>query len=421
MTAQTIRQPESTAPDRQQADRNVCPTRRPWSPSRDEHSIHWWVKFQGRSQAEVANDYGIHQGTVSRIIDRYERWQIRVAQQAEGRLTPEERLRAQRWLTLERNEKILGSCLRIAEKTEGFIDSSKSTTQRPQSYPTAEREVRSEHFEIDRTGMVSRFLRLAFKINMEQFKLVKQNVEPPLPPLSDEELEAEMLAAAAAEEEIEQARLKRQNLHEERERRQQEHNDQIEAEMQARADEIYRRLKAQQVAERRILAEEAGGQRTGDRGQRTGGRGQGTGDRRQRTGDRGQETEDRGQETGGRGQGTGDRGQEPVHADQPTTDHRPTEPADHLPEGACAHNAHIAEEPELDATDELESTCDENCDASKSPNHARMNGQPQRVGQAFQPAAADKNVCPTPPPGKPALSELRMTPAEPPNLAALPR
>jgi len=381
MTAQTIRQPESTAPDRQQADRNVCPTRRPWSPSRDEHSIHWWVKFQGRSQAEVANDYGIHQGTVSRIIDRYERWQIRVAQQAEGRLTPEERLRAQRWLTLERNEKILGSCLRIAEKTEGFIDSSKSTTQRPQSYPTAEREVRSEHFEIDRTGMVSRFLRLAFKINMEQFKLVKQNVEPPLPPLSDEELEAEMLAAAAAEEEIEQARLKRQNLHEERERRQQEHNDQIEAEMQARADEIYRRLKAQQVAERRILAEDA-------------------------------EAE---------GQRTEDRGQEPVHTDQPTTDHRPTEPADHLSEGACAHNAHIAEEPELDATGEEPCTYDENGRARENPNHARMNGQPRRVGQAFQPAAADKNVCPTPPPGKPALSELRMTPAEPPNLAALPR
>ena len=87
-----------------------------------------------------------------------------------------ERLRAQRWLTYERNELILASSLRIAAEMEGFIDVSKSVINRPASQFTQETEIRTEHATIDRHGIAARFLRLAFRINMEQLKLVSQDL-----------------------------------------------------------------------------------------------------------------------------------------------------------------------------------------------------------------------------------------------------
>ena len=83
--------------------------------------------MEGKSQGWVAGLLGISQSTVSRILQRYERWQAHAKEREGGRLDPAERLRAQRWLTFERNELILSSCLRIATEMEGCIDTSKST------------------------------------------------------------------------------------------------------------------------------------------------------------------------------------------------------------------------------------------------------------------------------------------------------
>ena len=114
---------------RKQAAAETSPetkSRRSWAPDHDDHFIYWWVKHQGQSQAVVAGQLGISQGTVSRTIQRYERWQSRAEAQLDGRLNHAERLRAQRWLTYERNELILASCLRIAAEMEGFVDVSSS-------------------------------------------------------------------------------------------------------------------------------------------------------------------------------------------------------------------------------------------------------------------------------------------------------
>src|SRR6266571_2587472 len=102
-----------------------------WQPTGDAHLIYQWVKFEGKSQSWVASAFGINQSTVSRIIQRYERWQAHAKARENGRLDPAERLRAQRWLTYERNELILASCLRIAKEMEGFTELSKSTIRRP--------------------------------------------------------------------------------------------------------------------------------------------------------------------------------------------------------------------------------------------------------------------------------------------------
>ncbi len=147
--------------------------------------------MQGKTQAEVASLLDIHQGTVSRVIQRYERWLAHLKSRENGRLDPQERLRAQHQLTYDRNELILASCLRIARDTEGSLDSSRSTVSRPVGSYSQESEISTTHFTIDRTGTVCRFLRLAHRINMEQDKLAAQlaTQDDPLPiPLSAEEL-----------------------------------------------------------------------------------------------------------------------------------------------------------------------------------------------------------------------------------------
>jgi transposase len=185
-------------------------SRRPWKPDGDAHLIYQWVKMDGKSQGQVAAMLGISQPSVSRTIQRYERWQAHAKEREDGRLDPAERLRAQRWLTFERNELIIASCLRIANEMEGFIDMSKSTVRRPLSSHCRESEVRTEHATIDRSGVAARFLRLAFRINMEQLKLAELDQPPAAPPLSDEELAEEERQAAADADELAAARAARQ-------------------------------------------------------------------------------------------------------------------------------------------------------------------------------------------------------------------
>ena len=176
--------------------------RRAWQPEARDHYIYQLVKFEGHTQGEAAVMQRLSQATVSRIIDRYERWQAHADPREGGRLDPAERLRAQRWLTYERNELILGSALRIARAVEGTAELWKTVRTEPKDpYRTDKASVRDETTMIDRTGVAARFLRLAFKVNMEQLALVEKD-PPPLPgPLNDEEVaEEERQDAAVAEE-----------------------------------------------------------------------------------------------------------------------------------------------------------------------------------------------------------------------------
>src|SRR5262245_53532660 len=170
-----------------------------YQPSGDELLIFEFAKMQGKTQSQVASFFGINQSTVSRIIQRIERWQAHAKAHENGRLDPHERLRAQRWLTYERNELIRASCLRIAHEMEGFTELSKSTVSRPVGDPCQQHEIRTEGRTIDRHGVAARFLRLAWRINMDQLKLTEvlaREGDLPTEPLTDEELAAEAHQAA---------------------------------------------------------------------------------------------------------------------------------------------------------------------------------------------------------------------------------
>jgi len=168
----------------------------PWSPSGDDHLIYQWVVMQGKTQSEVAGMLKVHQSTISRVIQRYDRWRAHMKARENGALDHTERLRAQHKLTFERNELILGSCLRIAKDMEGFVDTSKSTISRPLNNYAREHELRTVNATLDRTGMAARFYRLAFRINMEQLKLAAQDELPPAEPLTAEQLAQEAAVAA---------------------------------------------------------------------------------------------------------------------------------------------------------------------------------------------------------------------------------
>src|SRR6187551_791621 len=102
---------------------------RPWTPTNRDRMIYRWIKFEGFKQSWVAQQLDIDQSTVSRVVDRYERWIARGGAIQQGAPSRDERLRAQRWLTYERNEWILTSALRIAGEMEQMSDTSKSTTK----------------------------------------------------------------------------------------------------------------------------------------------------------------------------------------------------------------------------------------------------------------------------------------------------
>ncbi len=190
------------------------PTSGRWQPSADDHLIYRWIKFEGYTQSQVAQMLRISQPTVSRVIQRYERWQAHLKDREGGRLDAEERLRAQRWLTYERNELILASCFRIADEMERSTELSKTTIRRPID-ELQPRELKTEQRVVDRHGVASRFLRLAFRVNIEQLKLadlIAREAGPSAEPLTDEELAAELRQAAANAAELAAGR---QQAHEE--------------------------------------------------------------------------------------------------------------------------------------------------------------------------------------------------------------
>jgi hypothetical protein len=162
------------------------PASRPWSPTKRDRLIFHWVKFEGHTQSWVAHQFDIDQSTVSRIVDRYQRWIARGGP-AQDSMSHEERIRANQWLTIERNEWILTSALRIAGKMEEAAEGSSTVIARNMAHPSQETEMRSESHTIDRSGIACRYLRLAFQINMVQKKLIAEQPLPALEPLTIED------------------------------------------------------------------------------------------------------------------------------------------------------------------------------------------------------------------------------------------
>lgn len=172
---------------------------REWSPSDRDRLVFQWVKFEGKTQSWVAEQLELNQSSVSRMIERYERWIARGGPARQGGLSQAERARAQRWLTYERNEWILTSALRIAGEMEHAIDTSKSTITRSAASPSGEAEVRTHHERIDRSAIAARYLRLAYRVNMDQLKLVEQEPLEDLAPLTAQDVGEDDLPAVATE------------------------------------------------------------------------------------------------------------------------------------------------------------------------------------------------------------------------------
>jgi len=168
------------------------PGSREWSPSDRERLIFQWVKFEGHTQSWVASQLNMHQSTVSRIVERYERWIARGGPARRGGISHDERLRSQRWLTYERNEWVISSALRLAGEMERAIETSRSNIKRDVTDPIRELEVRTEYKMLDRSGIAARFLRLAHRVGMDQLELVEQEPLADLDPLTIDEAELEL-------------------------------------------------------------------------------------------------------------------------------------------------------------------------------------------------------------------------------------
>jgi hypothetical protein len=155
-----------------------------WTPSDRDRMIYKWAKFDGHKQSWIAQQLDMNQSTVSRIIERYERWIAHGGPAQQGALNRDERLRAQVALTFERNEWIIASALRLAGEMEHMSDTTRSTTKHHCSEPSREIEVKTENSIRDRTGTANRYLRLAWRIGMDQIKLIEKYDLPALEPFT---------------------------------------------------------------------------------------------------------------------------------------------------------------------------------------------------------------------------------------------
>ncbi len=170
---------------------------RPWSPSDRDRMIYKWVKFDGHKQSWVADQLELNQSTVSRILDRYERWIAHGGPAQQGALNRDERLRAQVWLTYERNESIIASCMRLAGEMERMSDTTRSTTKHYCSEPSREIEVKTENSIRDNTAKAHRYLSLAHRVGKHQIELLEKHDLPALEPFTlDEHEYAQALADA---------------------------------------------------------------------------------------------------------------------------------------------------------------------------------------------------------------------------------
>jgi transposase len=177
-----------------------------WTPDHRDQLVYEWVTLQGKTQSEVAHMLKLSQPTVSRIVQRYRRWLGHAGPGVDGSLASDERRAVQRRLTYERNEWLLAGAMRLARDLEGFTDATQSTVRTRKDQPAAKDDVTTVYKSIDRSGEVCRFLRLAFRINMEQLRLVEQDSAEPLKPLTIADMRAwEAAQALWAEDEMQSA------------------------------------------------------------------------------------------------------------------------------------------------------------------------------------------------------------------------
>jgi len=168
-----------------------------WNPTDRDRLISRWVKFDGHKQSWVADQLDMNQSTVSRIVDRYERWIAHGGPAQQGALNRDERLRAQVWLTYERNESIIASCLRLAGEMERMSDTTRSTIKHYCSEPSREIEVRTENSIRDNTAKANSYLNLAHRVGENQLKLLEKYDLPALEPFTLDQSEYSQALADA--------------------------------------------------------------------------------------------------------------------------------------------------------------------------------------------------------------------------------
>jgi hypothetical protein len=173
------------------------PNLRPWTPTSRDRLVYRWVKSDGQSQSEVAARLKINQSTVSRIVERFELWIAHGGPEQEGALNHEERRRAPRRLTYERNEWVIATAMRLTNQLQLFHEETSRSFAGPNALPDPERQVKTQVRTVDRTALAARYLSLVHQVNMDQHRLCSQDDElPPLMPLTEDDIETYNAIAA---------------------------------------------------------------------------------------------------------------------------------------------------------------------------------------------------------------------------------
>lgn len=152
-------------------------------PSLRDREIHRRVKVGCQRQCQVATDFGLSPGQVSRIVRRVQAW--RGAQQPEqrGELSYAAQQRVGRWLAQERAEEMYAEARRLVEETGSRSQESGVGSQEEDRGQETEDSMQ----QLRRLAVRMQAIKTALKAAQEVYELSQAEPPPALSPAEDQE------------------------------------------------------------------------------------------------------------------------------------------------------------------------------------------------------------------------------------------
>jgi hypothetical protein len=160
------------------------PARKPRDPSLRDREIHRRVKVGCQRQCQVAADFGLSPGQVSRIVRRVEAWRGTQQPEQHGELSYAAQQRVGRWLAQERAEEMYAEARRLVEEAGGGGQESGVGSQEEDRG----QETEDSAAELRRLAVRMQAIKTALKAAQEVYEL--SQAEPPPPPSPAEDQEA---------------------------------------------------------------------------------------------------------------------------------------------------------------------------------------------------------------------------------------
>ena len=144
-----------------------------WTPKGVHERIFLAVEVGGRTQAEVATEFGVSQPTVSRIVRKFGAWRASAKPSETSDLKGVERARLERWVEEKRHQEVYRQAMRLARQMEQPAVIERQGTRGDVAW--------SDQTKRDRLGGALQCLKTALRASESLGKLSERSRPPEVP------------------------------------------------------------------------------------------------------------------------------------------------------------------------------------------------------------------------------------------------